>query len=50
MKDLKHLYFLTKIDGLGTVRIKRLLDKFGSAENVFNANLVDLTEVEKLTS
>ncbi len=50
MKDLKHLYFLTKIDGLGTVRIKRLLDKFGSAENVFNANLNDLTEVENISS
>ncbi|MEO8512711.1 MAG: DNA-processing protein DprA [Ignavibacteria bacterium] len=49
MKDLKHLYFLTKIDGLGTVRIKRLLDKFGSAENVFDAKPDEITEVENIS-
>lgn len=49
MNDHKHLYFLTKIDGLGTVRIKRLLDRFGSAEAVFNADLSDLAEVENIS-
>ena len=46
MNDLKHLYFLSKVDGLGAVRIKRLLDRFGSAENVFNANINELVEAK----
>jgi len=49
MNDHKHLYFLAKIDGLGTVRIKRLLDRFGSAEAVFNADLSELAEVENIS-
>ncbi len=49
MNDLKHLYFRTKIDGLGTVRIKRLLDKFGSAENVVGADINELSEVENIS-
>lgn len=49
MKDLKHLYFLTKIDGLGSVRIKRLLDKFGTAENVFNVGYDELSEIENIS-
>lgn len=49
MNDLKHLYFLSKVDGLGAVRIKRLLDRFGSAENVFNANINELVEVENIS-
>ncbi len=49
MNDLKHLYFLTKIEGLGTVRIKRLLDRFGSAENVFSAGINEISEVENIS-
>jgi excinuclease UvrABC nuclease subunit len=49
MKDLKYIYFLTRVDGLGTVRIKRLIDKFNTAENVFNASLIELAEVENIS-
>jgi DNA processing protein len=49
MKDFKYLYFLTRVDGLGSVRIKRLIDKFGSAENVFNSSAIELAEVENIS-
>lgn len=46
--ELKYLLYLTKIEGLGTVRIKRLVDKFGSAENVFRASAAEVAEVENI--
>ena len=49
MNNLKHLFFLTKIEGLGSVRIKRLLDKFSSAENIFNSSVKQLREVENIS-
>lgn len=49
MKDFKYLYFLTRVEGLGSVRIKRLLEKFKSAENVFDASAVELAEVENIS-
>lgn len=49
MNDFKYLYYLTRIDGLGAVRIKRLVDKFGSAENVFEASINELAEVENIS-
>lgn len=49
MKDFKHLYYLTRVDGLGSVRIKRLLDKFSGAENVFEVSAGELSEVENIS-
>lgn len=49
MDELKHLLFLTRIDGLGTVRIKRLLERFGTAVSVFDASLNELAEVENIS-
>jgi DNA processing protein len=49
MNDFKFLYYLTKVDGLGSVRIKRLLEKFESPENVFNATAAELAEVENIS-
>lgn len=46
--ELKYLLYLTKIERLGTVRIKRLLDKFCSAENIFKANFAELADVENI--
>ena len=50
MKDFKYIYFLTKVDGLGSVRVKRLIDKFGSAESVFDSSVNELSEVENISS
>jgi len=50
MNDLKHLYFLTKIEGLGSVRIKRLIEKFGTAEKVFEATAREISSVENISS
>lgn len=50
MNDLKHLYFLTKIEGLGSVRIRRLIEKFGSAENIFGTSAREISSVENISS
>lgn len=49
MNELKHLLFLTQIEGLGAIRTKRLIDKFGSAENVFNTAPAELAEIENIS-
>jgi DNA processing protein len=49
MNDLKYLYFLSGIDGLGSVRIKRLIDRFGTAENVFSATVKEIAETENIS-
>lgn len=49
MKDFKYLYYLTRVDGLGSVRIKRLVEKFGSAENVFRSAAEEIAEVENIS-
>ena len=41
---IKH--WLAEADGLGPVRIKRLLKRFGSAANIYNAGIKELTEVD----
>ncbi|MGH2575854.1 MAG: DNA-processing protein DprA [Ignavibacteria bacterium] len=46
MKDFRHLYYLTRIEGLGPIRIKRLLEKFGSAEKVFEIGSEDLVSTD----
>lgn len=47
--DFKYLYFLSRIEGLGSVRVKRLLDKFIFAENVFGASVNELAAVENIS-
>ena len=49
MNELKHLLFLTRIDGLGAVRIKRLIDRFGNASGVFNASINEISEIENIS-
>ena len=46
MEDFKYIYFLSKADGLGSVRIKKLLEKFGEARNVLEASEKELVSVE----
>jgi DNA processing protein len=46
MKDFKHIYYLMRTDRLGPVRVKNLIDEFGSAEKVFSADLGQLISVE----
>jgi len=48
--ELKHLLFLTKVEGLGAVRIKRLIDRFGKASEVFNASVSELAEIENISN
>ena len=49
MNELKHLLFLTQIEGLGAIRTKRLIDKFSSAENVFKAAPAELAQIENIS-
>lgn len=49
MNELKYLYFLAGLDGLGSVRIKRLIEKFGSAEKVFSASAKEIAEIENIS-
>ncbi len=44
--ELKNLMILNNIPLIGPVRIKRLLDFFGSASNVLSASIEDLVQVE----
>jgi DNA processing protein len=50
MDDFKYFYFLSKADGLGSVRLKRLLDKFGSAKDVLDASEKELVSVEGINT
>jgi DNA processing protein len=49
MKDLKYLFYLTKVEGLGSVRIKRLTEKFMYAEDVFGASVKGLSLIENIS-
>ncbi len=46
MSNFRNIYYLTKIEGLGPVRIKKLLDVFKCPEAVFDASAKELTNVE----
>jgi DNA processing protein len=50
MDDFKYFYFLSKADGLGSVRLKRLLDKFGTAKDVLDASEKELVSVEGINT
>ncbi len=46
MQDFRYLYYLTKVEGLGSVRIKKLLEHFQNAENVFHASVNEITSID----
>ena len=50
MDDFKYFYFLSKADGLGSVRLKRLLDEFGTAKDVLDASVKELVSVEGINT
>ena len=41
----KYLFALASVEGIGAVRIKRLLTRFGSIERVFEAELVEIAQL-----
>lgn len=47
--ELKNLMILNNIPSVGPVRIKKLLDFFGSASNVLSATVDDLVQIEGIT-
>ncbi|MCX7877971.1 MAG: DNA-processing protein DprA [Ignavibacteria bacterium] len=46
MRNFEYTYYLTKIEGLGPVRMKSLLECFGSPERILESDLNELCEVE----
>ncbi len=46
MRDFRYLYYLTKVERLGSVRIKKLLEVFGSAEDVFGASVSQIAGID----
>lgn len=49
MTDFKALVLLNMVDGIGSVRCKRLLDAFGHASGIFKAGLNDILATGVLT-
>lgn len=47
--DFKYLYYLTRIEGLGSIRIKRLIDKYTFAEKVFDAPVQELAMIDNIS-
>jgi DNA processing protein len=48
-ENFKYTYFLSKADGLGSVRLKKLIEKFSGAKNVFDSSVKELAEVEGIS-
>lgn len=48
-ENFKYTYFLSKADGLGSVRLKKLIEKFDGAKNVFESSVKELSEVEGIS-
>jgi DNA processing protein len=46
MDEVNNLLCLNNVDGIGSQRIRRLINRFQSVENVFKSNVRDLCEVE----
>ncbi len=44
-KNRVYLFALASVEGIGAVRIRRLLERFGSAERVFDADLVEIAQL-----
>ena len=48
-ENFKYTFFLTKAEGLGSVRLKKLIEKFSGAKNVFESSVKELSEVEGIS-
>ena len=46
MNSFRYIYYLTKAEGLGPVRIRKLIDFFGEPENIFSASYEELVKVD----
>lgn len=46
MDDFRYLYYLNSVEGLGTVRIRKLLDAFGNASNVFESSSSGIEQID----
>ncbi|MGA2667913.1 MAG: DNA-processing protein DprA [Ignavibacteria bacterium] len=49
MDNFKNLYYLSQADGLGSVRIKKLLDIFGEPQNILKASRNELSSIEGIS-
>lgn len=47
MENILHVYWLSRLKGLGPVAIKSLIQRFGSARQVFNASDTEIVEFIK---
>lgn len=48
-KHRESLFALTSVEGIGAVRIKRLLKRFGSVERIFNAELFEIAQLPQFS-
>ncbi|MDE0085704.1 MAG: DNA-processing protein DprA [Candidatus Poribacteria bacterium] len=44
-KHREYLFALASVEGIGAVRLKRLLTRFGSADRIFDAELVEIAQL-----
>lgn len=44
-RQREYLFALASVEGIGPVRIKRLLKRFGSTEQIFDAEIVDIAQL-----
>lgn len=44
-KHREYLFALASVEGIGAVRLKRLLTRFGSVERIFDAELVEIAQL-----
>lgn len=49
MNNFRGIFYLTRTEGLGSVRIKKLLDVFKEPENIFAASAKELSGVDGIT-
>lgn len=48
-KHREYLFALTSVEGIGAVRIKRLLKRFGSVERIFDAELFEIAQLPQFS-
>lgn len=46
IENLKYLYLLSKVNNLGNVRIKNILNRFPESINIFDLGIMDLKKIE----
>ncbi|MDZ7263556.1 MAG: helix-hairpin-helix domain-containing protein, partial [candidate division KSB1 bacterium] len=47
-KELKYWLALQSVEGIGAATYLKLLDRFGTARDVFSASMADLTAIPRL--